>query len=69
MKKINKTYTIAYRRHRDGAEERIYILAPNKEEALVKAYHYEIRRQIGYEPYNVWAIGVTYQNGNYKSFK
>jgi len=63
-----KAYTVDYTMTQYGEEKRISFLAKNKEDAFDKAIFEEIPKTEGRCPYAAWVTGVTYQNGNYKSF-
>ena len=63
-----KPYTVKYREYKFSAEQTIIVLADNKADAYDKATYEEIPKAIGTHPYSAWVSGVTYNNGNYKTF-
>lgn len=65
----NKVYTIEYclEGYWDKVRK-VTVLAKNKAEAYDKAMYEVIPEIHSYSPYSAWVAGVTYQNGNYKSF-
>lgn len=62
-----KHYNI-YFRFIGGKPMRIAVPARNKYEAVDKAEYEIIPNTFGEMPYSVWVNGVTYNNGNYKTF-
>ena len=65
----NKVYTIEYclEGYWDKVRK-VTVFARNKAEAYDKAMYEVIPEIHSYSPYSAWVAGVTYQNGNYKSF-
>ena len=63
-----KQYTVAYRMYKHEIERTIIVKARNKQEAYRIAAYKDIPNKEGCQAYSVWVYGVTYNNGNYKSF-
>lgn len=66
--KVNKVYTVKYRISEWSDENYICVLASSKAEAYDKAVYEDLPRTFGTHPYSAWVSGVTYGNGNYKTF-
>lgn len=62
-----KAYTIRYKEYSVAKPRTTTVLANNKEDAYYKAWDH-LFEYLGSDPYSFWVEGVTYQNGNYKSF-
>lgn len=62
-----KQYTVTYTLY-GQKREFVCVGARNKAEAYDKAVYEVIPNTEGTHPYSAWVSGVTYNNGNYKSF-
>lgn len=63
-----KQYTIEYRMIRSELPRTIVVKAETKYDAWRKASYEDIPNKEGSAPYSAWVVGVTFQNGNYRSF-
>lgn len=64
-----KNYTVCYKLFfPTDKEEFVTVLANNKVEAYDKAVYDVIPKKEGIQAYSAWVSGVTYNNGNYRSF-
>jgi hypothetical protein len=61
---MSAVYDVAYIEHYAGEPKRVQVIANNKENAYSKAVY----ETLGAPPYSAWVEGVTYKNGNYKTF-
>lgn len=61
-------YWVEYRILGEAEVKGIESHARNKEEAWDKAVYELIPEKEGECPYSAWVSGVTYNNGNYRSF-
>ena len=69
-KQGNRAYTIKYVPYKGyNGEKQIQVLARYRTEAYCKAIYEEIPKvEDGESPYYAYVAGVTFQNGNYKTF-
>lgn len=69
-KKANRAYTVRYVPYQGyNGEKQICVLASYRTEAYCKAIYEEIPKvENGEPPYYAYVHGVTFQNGNYKTF-
>lgn len=63
-----KHYTVNYVMSSTGEEKYVAVPAKNKWDAYDKATYEVIPEIEGVLPYGAWVAGVTYNNGNYKTF-
>lgn len=62
-------YTVGYKFYKFDSVRSIAVPAKNKEDAYNKAVWEKIPNVWkGAFPYSAWVEGVTYQNGNYRTF-
>lgn len=61
-------YTIHYRTWKWGEEKEVFAIASTKAQAYDKAVFELIPKVEGELPYSAWVSGVTFQNGNYRTF-
>ena len=64
-----RAYTVGYRMYSADQEHEISFLADNKADAYNKAVYEQIPVKEGAQPYSAWVLSVTYQNGNYRTFR